>query len=353
MLLPALAAAAHADPRAVVGRRAVARHPECRLSPPLRQGPWGSESLAPRFRALARQHAPRSETGLFDSIDGRSLDRHVRAADERRHPRRRRLRQGSRRDSRRRRRRRADERGGHAAARQLPRAATVREALAHELGAAQGPRSSPWTSAIRTHSPGATMARASSSLTVDDVAEFEVLIGTLESNHAADFRTRFIAESPAKLRRLRDYFAALLGLGAFPPVRCNAPEFSPSSAPTGELAPCFHSGTCPAPRAPELIASLASDPARALRAAIRAGERHECAKRAARCGAIRQCSQTKGFDSGSPPRSTHRYRRCSSSTGRTESVGSRESCSGLRTGSRASIGTTASGSSACSTCASS
>jgi MoaA/NifB/PqqE/SkfB family radical SAM enzyme len=151
-------------------------------------------------------------------------------------------------------------------------------ALAHELGAAQLSFLAVDVSNAHAFARRDEVAPALA-LSIDDVAEFEALIGTLERDHAADFRTRFIAESPAKLRRMRDYFAALVGLGAFPPVRCNAPEFSAVVGADGRVAPCFFiPAPALAPRAPELIASLASEPARALRAAIRAGERHECAK---------------------------------------------------------------------------
>ncbi len=151
-------------------------------------------------------------------------------------------------------------------------------ALAHELGASQVS-----FLAVDVSNPHAFARRDDGTralaLSVDDVAAFEALLGTLESRHAADFGTRFIAESPAKLRRIRDYFAALVGLGAFPPVRCNAPEFSAVVGADGRVAPCFFiPAPALAPRAPELVASLASEPARALRAAIRAGERHECAR---------------------------------------------------------------------------
>ena len=112
-----------------------------------------------------------------------------------------------------------------------------------------------------------------------DIATFEALLDTLEREHVDDFRARFIAESPFKLRRIRDYFAALCGLGDFPAVRCNAPEFSAVVGADGRVAPCFFIPAAPlAPRAPDLVASLASEPAQALRAAIRAGERRECRK---------------------------------------------------------------------------
>jgi len=110
-----------------------------------------------------------------------------------------------------------------------------------------------------------------------DIAVFDRLIDGLESEHANDFRTGFIAESPAKLRRLRDYFGALLGENAFPPVRCNAPEFSAVVEASGRVAPCFFiAGPHDAPRAPALADALASEPMSALRAAIRSGARPEC-----------------------------------------------------------------------------
>jgi len=156
--------------------------------------------------------------------------------------------------------------------RELPRFVT----LAHGLGAAQVS-----FLAVDVRNPHAFARRDGAvpqlALRAVDVAELGALLDDVEREHAATFRTRFIAESPAKLQRIRDYFAALLGLAAFPPVRCNAPEFSAVVDADGHVAPCFFIPASPfAPKAPDLVASLASKPARALRAAIRAGERREC-----------------------------------------------------------------------------
>ena len=111
----------------------------------------------------------------------------------------------------------------------------------------------------------------------EDLAGLGELIDSLERDHADDFRTGFIAESPAKLRRIRDYFAALRGLGTFPPVRCNAPEFSAVVGVDGKAAPCFFipgpAGIAPAAT---LRTALESEPMIELRRAIRAGERREC-----------------------------------------------------------------------------
>ena len=156
--------------------------------------------------------------------------------------------------------------------RELPRFIT----LARELGAAQVS-----FLAVDVSNPHAFARRDGAvpelALRAEDIAELGTLLDAVGREHAAEFRSRFIAESPAKLERIRNYFAALLGLAAFPAVRCNAPEFSAVIDTDGRVAPCFFIPASPfAPKAPDLVASLASKPASALRAAIRAGERREC-----------------------------------------------------------------------------
>lgn len=112
----------------------------------------------------------------------------------------------------------------------------------------------------------------------DDLPLFDQVLTSLERDHAEDFRSGLIAESPAKLRRLREYFAALCGLGAFPPVRCNAPDFSAVVGVDGRVSPCFFIPGAGAQPAEGLRAAL-GDPAQVeLRRAIRARERPECAR---------------------------------------------------------------------------
>jgi MoaA/NifB/PqqE/SkfB family radical SAM enzyme len=156
--------------------------------------------------------------------------------------------------------------------RELPRFVT----LARELGAANVS-----FLAVDVSNPHAFARRDDVSpelaLSVADIPVLDRLLAQLERDHAEDFRTGFIAESPAKLRRIRDYFAALHGHCGFPAVRCNAPEFSAVVGADGRVAPCFFiAGPAQAPRAPELVQALASEPMRALRAAIRGGQRPEC-----------------------------------------------------------------------------
>ena len=155
--------------------------------------------------------------------------------------------------------------------RELPRFVT----LAHELGVSQVS-----FLAVDVSNPHA-FARVDDftqglALAPTDLDEFGRLIARLEGEHAADFRSRFIAESPARLARLRDYFAALCGQGAFPPVRCNAPEFSAVVGVDGHVSPCFFIPGPAASHGLSLSEALDGAPMIELRRAIRAGERAEC-----------------------------------------------------------------------------
>jgi Fe-coproporphyrin III synthase len=115
-------------------------------------------------------------------------------------------------------------------------------------------------------------------LAAADLPLFAALIDELERTRAPEFQARFIAESPAKLRRIHQYFAALNGLDDFPPVRCNAPEFSTVIGVDGRVAPCFF---IPGPGVHThggLAAALDDDRMLNLRTAIRAGARAECGR---------------------------------------------------------------------------
>lgn len=76
-------------------------------------------------------------------------------------------------------------------------------------------------------------------LAPEDLEPFEATLDALERDHARDFESGFIEERPAKLRRVLDYYRAVCGLRSFPPVRCNAPEFSAVVSSDGRLHPCF------------------------------------------------------------------------------------------------------------------
>jgi MoaA/NifB/PqqE/SkfB family radical SAM enzyme len=114
-------------------------------------------------------------------------------------------------------------------------------------------------------------------LRAEDLPILERILGSMEAGHAEDFRSGFIAESPQKLRRILQYFGALLGHDDYPPVRCNAPEFSAVIGADGRVQPCFFiSGSSPPEKRGDFLNALNSEPMMALRDAIRAGRRAEC-----------------------------------------------------------------------------
>jgi len=109
-----------------------------------------------------------------------------------------------------------------------------------------------------------------------ELDDFAAVLDKLEQREAAAFASGFIEESPAKLRRLHAYYAALAGRGAFPPVRCNAPEFSAVMQADGSVRPCFFIPGPDAAAVRDLPAALNGEAMRTLRADIAAGRRPEC-----------------------------------------------------------------------------
>jgi Fe-coproporphyrin III synthase len=111
----------------------------------------------------------------------------------------------------------------------------------------------------------------------EDLPVLEQIVSEMERQQAAHFRTGLIADSPRKLRRIHQYFAALCGLAAYPPVRCNVYEYSAVIGATGHVSPCFFiSGPPQVPWRGDLGQNLNSEPMVALRRHIRAGARPEC-----------------------------------------------------------------------------
>jgi Fe-coproporphyrin III synthase len=121
-------------------------------------------------------------------------------------------------------------------------------------------------------------------LRAEDLQPLERILESMEHDYAEDFRSGFIAESPQKLRRILQYFTAIRGFGPYPPVRCNAPEFSAVIGATGRVQPCFFisgpadarisdSGARPGGDLPGVLNGNGMS---ALRSAIRDGRRAEC-----------------------------------------------------------------------------
>jgi MoaA/NifB/PqqE/SkfB family radical SAM enzyme len=110
----------------------------------------------------------------------------------------------------------------------------------------------------------------------DDLPGLAAALATLEREHAEDFRSRFILEPPTKLRRLHSHYSAVCGHGDYPPVRCNAPEFSAVIEADGGLRPCFFIPGTGRTHGGDLGEALNTVAAQGLRADIRAGARAEC-----------------------------------------------------------------------------
>ena len=112
-----------------------------------------------------------------------------------------------------------------------------------------------------------------------DLAVLARLIDELERDCAADFRSGLIADSPRKLRRIHQYFAAVCGRADYPPVRCNVFDYSAVIGATGRVSPCFFiSGPPPERERAALGQTLNSKAMIGLRASIRSGARAECAR---------------------------------------------------------------------------
>jgi MoaA/NifB/PqqE/SkfB family radical SAM enzyme len=115
-------------------------------------------------------------------------------------------------------------------------------------------------------------------LTADELKELEILLAQLELDHADRFRDGFIAESPEKLRRIHAYFTAIRGLGSYPAVRCNAPEFSAVIAANGAVQPCFFISGPPQPTGIDFESIIGGVPMARLRQEIQAGAHAECTR---------------------------------------------------------------------------
>lgn len=115
-------------------------------------------------------------------------------------------------------------------------------------------------------------------LTAEDLPEFGAILDELENSHAAHFADGRIAESPAKLRRLYDYFAEPLGLGEFEGPRCNAPHISAVINWDGKVQPCYFLPAWGKVNGAELEDVLNEPAGLQLRADYREGQRQECAR---------------------------------------------------------------------------
>jgi Fe-coproporphyrin III synthase len=73
----------------------------------------------------------------------------------------------------------------------------------------------------------------------NELAELRYILDEILEKNEADFESGFIAENPAKLQKIYDYYGAFYGLNPFPYKKCNAPWVSAVIEADGTVRPCF------------------------------------------------------------------------------------------------------------------
>jgi MoaA/NifB/PqqE/SkfB family radical SAM enzyme len=73
----------------------------------------------------------------------------------------------------------------------------------------------------------------------EELPQLKKTIDLLINEHADNFHSHFISESPEKINNIYLYYSALHGLNPFPFKKCNAPWVSTVIEPDGVVKPCF------------------------------------------------------------------------------------------------------------------
>ena len=73
----------------------------------------------------------------------------------------------------------------------------------------------------------------------EDLPDLKNVIEELLNKYSNAFETRFIAESPQKIKKIYDYYAAFYQIIDFPYKKCNAPWVSTVIEADGTVRPCF------------------------------------------------------------------------------------------------------------------
>jgi MoaA/NifB/PqqE/SkfB family radical SAM enzyme len=72
-----------------------------------------------------------------------------------------------------------------------------------------------------------------------ELPALQAVIGDILVQYEDDFSSGFIAESPLKIQKIHDYYAAQYGHNPFPYKKCNAPWVSTVIEADGNVRPCF------------------------------------------------------------------------------------------------------------------
>jgi Fe-coproporphyrin III synthase len=76
-------------------------------------------------------------------------------------------------------------------------------------------------------------------LSEEEWVEMKEIIGQIIRDFRGHFESKFIAESPEKIRKIGDYYGAFYGHNPFPYKKCNAPWVSTVVEADGTVRPCF------------------------------------------------------------------------------------------------------------------
>jgi MoaA/NifB/PqqE/SkfB family radical SAM enzyme len=95
------------------------------------------------------------------------------------------------------------------------------------------------SSAFNRNEPWSEEKTVEISLSFEEAIEFECIVQDSFKRFAELYKHKFIAENPAKMLELVQYFKAILGKNPFPLKKCNAPWVSAVIESDGEVRPCF------------------------------------------------------------------------------------------------------------------
>src|SRR5262249_27473536 len=76
-------------------------------------------------------------------------------------------------------------------------------------------------------------------LSPEELPALQMIVDNLKHEFRQEFSSRFIAESPEKIQKIYDYYAAFYGLNPYPYKKCNAPWVSAVVEADGTVRPCF------------------------------------------------------------------------------------------------------------------
>jgi Fe-coproporphyrin III synthase len=73
----------------------------------------------------------------------------------------------------------------------------------------------------------------------EELPELQKIIDFIIKDYEFEFQAGFISESPTKIQKIYQYYAAVYGLNPFPFKKCNAPWVSTVIEADGTVRPCF------------------------------------------------------------------------------------------------------------------